>query len=120
MIEMNSFPDRFIWTERDRMRDTEEKTTKIYIETGKDDRDEFVTLTDSERVSKSGASVDTSHLIMVIILDGNSDIGAHVRTNLCYLISSRHFIRSMQSQIFFFADLQFAICSLGTVCPCLD
>ena len=30
---------------------------------------------------------------IVIILDGNSGIGAHVRRNLCYLICLRHFIR---------------------------
>jgi len=30
---------------------------------------------------------------MVLILDGNSEMGAHVRSNLCYLISFRHLIR---------------------------
>ena len=30
---------------------------------------------------------------MVLILDGNSEICAHVRSNLCYLIFSRHLIR---------------------------
>ena len=28
--------------------------------------------------------------IMVLILDGNPEIGAHVRSNLCYLICLRH------------------------------
>ena len=28
------------------------------------------------------------------ILDGNSEIGAHVRRNICYLICSRHLIKS--------------------------
>ena len=31
---------------------------------------------------------------MVLILDGNSEKGAYVRSNLCYLICLRHFIRS--------------------------
>ena len=31
---------------------------------------------------------------MVLILDGNSEIGAHVWSNLCYLICLRHLIRS--------------------------
>ena len=31
---------------------------------------------------------------MVRIVDGNSDIGAHVRSKLCYLICSRHLVRS--------------------------
>ena len=31
---------------------------------------------------------------MVLILDGNSEIGAHVRSNLCYLICLGHWIRS--------------------------
>ena len=29
-----------------------------------------------------------------LIFDGNSEIGAHVRSILCYLICSRHLIRS--------------------------
>ena len=33
---------------------------------------------------------------MVLIRDGNSQIGAHIRSNLCYLICLRHFIRSRQ------------------------
>ena len=33
-------------------------------------------------------------LFMVLILDGNSVIGAHVRSNLCYLICVRRLIRS--------------------------
>ena len=35
---------------------------------------------------------------MVFILDGNSYIGAHVRSNLCYLICLRHLIRSKEAQ----------------------
>ena len=31
---------------------------------------------------------------VVLILDGNSEIGAHVKSNLCYLICLRRFIRS--------------------------
>ena len=31
---------------------------------------------------------------MVLILDDNSEIGAQVMSNLCYLICLRHFIRS--------------------------
>ena len=31
---------------------------------------------------------------MVLNLDGNSEIGAHVRSNVCYLICLRHVIRS--------------------------
>ena len=30
---------------------------------------------------------------MVLLLDGNSEIGAHVRSNLCYLICLRHLIK---------------------------
>ena len=42
-------------------------------------------------------------LYMVIILDGNSGIGAHVGNNLCYSICFRHFIRSkaVTNRIFF-------------------
>ena len=32
--------------------------------------------------------------IMVLILDGNSKIGAHIRNTICYLICCRHLIRS--------------------------
>ena len=35
---------------------------------------------------------------MVLRLDGNSEIGAHVRNNLCYLICVRHLIRPEQAQ----------------------
>ena len=31
--------------------------------------------------------------LMVLILDGKSEIGAHVRSILCYLICFRHLIR---------------------------
>ena len=33
-------------------------------------------------------------LNMVFVLDGNSEIVAHVRSNLCYLIRIRHLIKS--------------------------
>ena len=54
---------------------------------------------------------------MLLILDGNSDIGAHVRSNLCYMIFVRHFIRSRAiiNAIFFYLNHFFlharAICS---------
>ena len=31
---------------------------------------------------------------MVLILDGKSEIGVHIMSNLCYLVSLRHLIRS--------------------------
>jgi len=39
-------------------------------------------------------SSELSFHIMVLILDGNSEIGAHVRSKPCYLICLRHLIRS--------------------------
>ena len=33
------------------------------------------------------------YAVHALILDGNSEIGAHVRSNLCYLICLRHLIR---------------------------
>ena len=49
---------------------------------------------------KRAERVLSSHLIykyhecnMKLILDGNSDIGAHAWRNLCYLISLRHLMR---------------------------
>ena len=36
----------------------------------------------------------TFHGTYVLILDGNSEIGAHVRSNLCHLIWIRHLISS--------------------------
>ena len=40
---------------------------------------------------------------MVLRLDGNSERGAHARSNLCHLIYSRHLIRSraVTNRIFF-------------------
>ena len=40
---------------------------------------------------------------MLPMLGGNSEIGAHVRTNICYLICQRHLIRSraVTNRIFF-------------------
>ena len=41
--------------------------------------------------------------IKVLILHGISEIGAHVKSNICYLICSRHLIRmrSIRNRIFF-------------------
>ena len=43
-------------------------------------------------------------LSMVLILDGNSGIGAQVSSNLCYLICLRHLLRSgvFKNRIFVF------------------
>ena len=42
-------------------------------------------------------------ITMVLILGGNSEIGAHSRRSLCYLICLRHLIRSrVTNRIFFF------------------
>ena len=40
---------------------------------------------------------------MVLVLDGNSEISAHVWSNLCYLTCSRHLVRSraVTNRIFF-------------------
>ena len=40
---------------------------------------------------------------MIIIFESNPEIGAHVRSKLCYLIGSRHLLRSraVTNQIFF-------------------
>ena len=40
---------------------------------------------------------------MVLILDGNSDIGAHVGSNICYSISLRNSMRSraVKNRFFF-------------------
>ena len=55
---------------------------------------------------------------MVLILDGHSDIGARVRSNLCYLICLGHLVRSRAFTNLFFLlrkDIVFlhacAICS---------
>ena len=47
--------------------------------------------------------------VMVLILDGNSEIGAHVGWNICYLIWLRHLIRSraVRNRIFFLKKDQF-------------
>ena len=52
---------------------------------------------------------------MVLILDGNSEIGAHVRSNLCYLIFLRHLIISRKSQIE--TELFMVLSSVSTICP---
>ena len=43
---------------------------------------------------------------MLLILGGNSEIGAQLRSNLCYLICLRHLIRSREvtDLIFFFSE----------------
>ena len=45
---------------------------------------------------------------MVFIYDGNSEIGAQVRSNLCYLIYLRHLMRSRGvTNRFFFSHKNF-------------
>ena len=45
--------------------------------------------------------VDPTGPLMVFILDGNSEIGAYGRSNLCYLTFQRHSIKS-RAVIFFY------------------
>ena len=45
------------------------------------------------KISKSFQICDISDICMVLILDVNSEIGAHARRNLCYLICLRHLLR---------------------------
>ena len=45
------------------------------------------TVAEGRRVKKYPAATLILH--MVLLLDGNSEIGAHVRTNFCYIIRSR-------------------------------
>ena len=40
--------------------------------------------------------------IMVLLLNGNSEIGRHVSSNLCYVICLRHSLDREQTQIVFF------------------
>ena len=42
-------------------------------------------------------------VLMVLIIDGNSAIGAHVRSNFCYLICLRHALtqRAVKNRFFF-------------------
>ena len=40
---------------------------------------------------------------MVLILGGNSEIGAHARSNVYYLICIRHLSDSLKSPIFLYA-----------------
>ena len=49
---------------------------------------------------------------IVLILVGNSEIGAHVRSHLCYLISLKHLIRSekVTNLILFFGNNYFYPC----------
>ena len=48
-------------------------------------------------------SAEPFHIFpMVLILDGNPEIGTLVRSNFCYLICLRHFIRAVITRIFFF------------------
>ena len=51
----------------------------------------------------------TLYYIMVLKLIGNSEKSAHLRNNLCYLICSRHVIRSeaVTNQIFFLSEKNF-------------
>ena len=51
---------------------------------------------------------------MVVILDSNSKLGAHARSNLCYLICLRHLIGDNESsQIAIFLKLD-----LGNIVHC--
>ena len=49
---------------------------------------------------------------MVLVLDGKSEKDAHVSSNLCYLICSRHSIRSwaVTNQIYFWGKTYFPSC----------
>ena len=49
---------------------------------------------------------------MVLILDGRSEMGAHVRSNLCNLICVRHLVRSgaVKNLIFFSENTYFLLC----------
>ena len=49
------------------------------------------------------------YLSMVLKLDGNSGIGAHVMSNLCYLICSKHSI-DFQIVFFFLRKDLFSLC----------
>ena len=60
------------------------------------------------RVSTSSTSPENLPLsiqitIMLLILDNNSEMGAHIRSNICHLICLRHFFRSraVTNSIFF-------------------
>ena len=54
----------------------------------------------STQLFKNDNNIDYTYKI--IILDSNSEMGAHVRSNLCYLICIRHLIRSRAVTIVFF------------------
>ena len=41
---------------------------------------------------------------MVVILEGISELGARVRSNICYLICLRHLFRSRAVEIRFFSE----------------
>ena len=64
----------------------------------------FSSLFWSLTLEDSNSNPHTIATTMVIILDGNSEIGAHVRSNFCYLTPLRHLIRSIAvtNLIFFF------------------
>ena len=49
-------------------------------------------------------SVSMSLCLTVPIVVGNSEIGVHVRSNLCYLIGLRHFIRSRVTILYKYHD----------------
>ena len=51
-------------------------------------------------------------LLMVPLLDGNSEIGEHVRSILCYLNCIRHLIRSraVKNRVFFLKNTYFPLC----------
>ena len=63
---------------------------------------------------------------MILIYDGNSEIGAHVRNNLCHLICSRHLLwsRIVMNRIFFppknlFSFMRAQNCSWLSTIVCL-
>jgi len=51
-------------------------------------------------------SINSTNVIMVLILDGNSEMGAHVRSNLLYVICIIHLIRAraVTNRILFFSE----------------
>ena len=46
-------------------------------------------------------------IVMVLTLDGNSETGAHVGSNLCYLICLRHFFIESNHKYDFFPEKTF-------------
>ena len=59
------------------------------------------------------ASEEKNGGTMLLILDGNSEIGTHVTSNLCYLACLKYLIRSRAAtkRIFFFRKDIFSLCA---------